>query len=263
MTPEQWKFNRKMMHQAQQQQQHQQFQQQMQAQQQQQQKQKEEIQIRNNSNPGSMGRPPSGPSSDDGRHVIRLAQTPSPRSKHEPISPPETNAPPHFYPLMDHRGNLQPGHPQLQHHQQNKAPQSSTFMMERYVKNRIVEAMRTEDGQGQEKDQQKSQKDDDEDRPKSSGPANPSKSSAKLESQQHHLIYPTSRGSQQQPPQFYPFSALNVSAASGQGAGNPLPVPVQIKTSVANENSGGPGQNQMDNQRPLLSDQYEALSDED
>lgn len=291
VTTDQWKYNRKMLqqHQQQQQQQHQQFQQ---MQQQQQQKQKEEIQIRNNSN---AGRPPSGPSSDDGRHIIRMAQTPSPRSKsnfHEPVSPPETNAP-HFYPShphMDHRSaqqqqQQQQGHPQMQHLQHNKAPQvpqqTSTFMMERYVKNRIVEAMRTEDVSGNEQSgSEKSQKEMqdrnaspgqmiiDEDRPKSSGgqqnASNTSKSSAKLDSQTHHLIYqtPTSRVSSQQPQQYYPFSALNVSAAVGPTGANPLPPPVQIKTSGPNDSNLG--QNPaMDTQRPIMSDQYEALSDED
>lgn len=273
MATDQWKYNRKI-----QQQQQQQFQQHQQ--QQQQQKQKEEMQNRSNSN---CGRPSSA--SDD-RQIIRMAQTPSPRSKsnyHEPASPP------HFYlthPDMMDRGPPNAGHPQLHSPALIMQNKSISFPMDHYVKNRIAEAMRTAE-EGGSSSQESNDKDHlkntspadaiiiDEDRPKSGH--NPqvgvesdnNKTSAKLESvygqspQQQQQSRPSS-----QPPSLpftthpYPYSALNVSAAATQSGAPPMTVQITKTTSNIDDQLNRQTQ-PMDSIKPLLSDQYEALSDED
>lgn len=111
VTTDQWKYNRRM---------------------QQQKDEQQHMQQQPTSNKTQSGR-----IVPDERQIIRMAQPPSPRNKqfHESASPPDG----HFYqiatnPSMQNRTVQQP--PQSPHH---------PFALHCYVKNRIVEAMRTED----------------------------------------------------------------------------------------------------------------------
>lgn len=266
MATDQWKYNRKI-----QQHHHQQQQAQQQAAQQQHLKQKEQQERGGN----NCGRPSSA--SDD-RQIIRMAQTPSPRSKSnyiEPVSPPDNQR--HFYLSHAHivdRGLPQPHSPA--HLMQNKNQQSG-FLMDNYVKNRIMEVMRTPPEGGPSGGQEQNDKDHmknsspgdamiiDEDRPKSghSVGSDNSKTSAKLESIYGQSPQQQSRPSSQPPITFnhpYPFSALSVSAAPPGS----LPMTLQITKAPSNIDDQSNRLNQpMVASKPLLSDQYEALSDED
>lgn len=80
----------------------------------------------------------------DDRHIIRMAQPPSPLNKaafHESTSSPDG----HFY-----QNSSRSGPPQAQQQQvspQSALPSNHQFALDCYVKNRIVEAMRTEDAE--------------------------------------------------------------------------------------------------------------------
>lgn len=87
----------------------------------------------------------------DDRHIIRMAQPPSPLNKpafHEPSSSPDG----HFYQNSSRSGPPQPPSAQQQMspqnaHQAHPTNQSHQFALDCYVKHRIVEAMRTEDAE--------------------------------------------------------------------------------------------------------------------
>ena len=211
--------------------------------------------------PGNNG-PPPGRSTPDDRHIIRMAQTPSPRTKmayHEPVSPPENQQ--------------QQQQQQQQHFYQsqgqttisaaNSDPRSlhNQFALDHYVKNRIVEVMRTtaESKRGQEQQQQQQnhhkEKEErgspgemviDEGRPQSAG-----------EKKEHANMFQGRPGSQphqqfQGATYAYPFSALNVSAGP--------PITINAKASAEALDSRP---STMMESKPLLSAKYEALSDED
>ncbi len=249
VTTDQWKYNRRMQQQKEEQQHHQQQQQQQQQQQ-------------PPSNKNASGRS----SVQDERQIIRMAQPPSPRNKqfHESASPPDG----HFYqiaapPTMQNinRSVQQQQPPQSPHH---------PFALHCYVKNRIVEAMRTEDEKRADETsaherritpQSHHNKDND----RSSTPGEmiidedvitiPSSSSASSGIIDHHNAQYT------QPPvtSFAPTATYTYPFVSS-GAGS-----VQLSQSMP------PSAQHMDDQKrtsqqepkPLLLAQYEALSDED
>lgn len=185
-----------------------------------------------------------------------MAQTPSPRNKmvyHEPVSPPENQQQnqQHFY---QPQAQITTSAVAATNEQRNRQ-----FVMECYVKNRIVEAMRTTDAEKRGLEQQNHHKEKeergspgdmviDEERPQSAG-----------EKKEHPNMFQGRPGSQPHHQQFqatgtyaYPYSALNVSAGA--------PITISAK---ANAESLDSRPNPMMESKPLLSAKYEALSDED
>lgn len=236
----------------------------------------------------SSGRVPT----PDDRQIIRMAQTPSPRAKsntmpiHEPVSPPDDNSglslppvplPSHYYSSVGQTSiSLQPVHggPSPSDRRPNSGPPAgsgsssgpptsshqSNFVLDCYVKNRIVEEMRIQEkaggvlGQTNPNDRSSTPGGNDEMRPNSrpSGPplghpygAGPNPSVATTVA--------------------YPYSAWTMSGAPG---GNHVAQPPKVGESSgvnssgavnsANASIGPPAE-----PKPLLSSQYEELSDED
>lgn len=216
-----------------------------------------------NKPPGGVAGPGVGRSAPDERQIIRMSQPPSPRSK--------SSAPAENYHYM----GAPCGVPQ--------SPSPHRFdIINCYMKNRIVEVMRTEDDKRAEeaneaqrrtpqqrpahhaKDDRSSTPGDmviDEEPPQQSIPS----SMASRVSPHIHHGHPAHHNSQfAQPPvttfatttYAYPFSALNVA---------PAPLPPPIKSTIDGEpptraNLPLPPAQEP---KPLLSAQYEALSDED
>lgn len=228
-------------------------------QQQQQQQQKEEM----------AKNAPQGRSTPDDRHVIRMSQSPSPRTKmapYEPVSPPETSSVYHQKVALnyDQRGGMAGA--------QEKAPGNDNSKILSMLHQRIAEAMRNEDhvegGAGGGKDRR-----DGYERPRSgnnsAGPGNgvegDEKSPAgKRESPQVYLSRPSSQpgNPQYQPspsmPFMYPYNALTI----------PQPTGAIISPKPTNAVSGGGGEiidsnRHMETTRQVMSDNYDALSDDE
>lgn len=195
----------------------------------------------------------AGRTTPDERQIIRMAQPPSPRTKsyHEPVTPPES-----------YQYTQPPGIA-------SRAAAAQKFALDCYVKNRIMQAMRTEDEKRAEElhDQQRRtpqqpqshhNKDIDRSTPgemviDEESPASAS-SSSNIDHGHAMHHHPGLINSQfPQPPvttfttttYAYPYSALNVS-----GTATNLPPPIKTTSSQPEP-------------KPLLSAQYEALSDED
>ena len=210
--------------------------------------------------PGNNG-PPPGRSTPDDRHIIRMAQTPSPRNKmayHEPVSPPETQQQQqqqqqqqHFY---QPPAQITISAAAAANEQRNRQHQ---FVLDCYVKNRIVEAMRTTEDEKRGLEQQNHHKDKEDrgspgemvidERPQSAGEKkeHPNMFQGRPGSQPHHQQFQTSTYA-------YPYSALNVSAGA----------PITI-SAMASAEALDSRPNTMMESKPLLSAKYEALSDED
>lgn len=259
IATDQWKLNRRM----------------------QQQQQKEEM-----AKSGNGG--PQGRSTPDDRHIIRMAQSsPSPRAKmaYEPVSPPDAG--PHYYlqskPMVTVNTNeqrkLPPG---VIPTSQENAPAGDANMVLKFVNYRIAEAMRSDDkygsivpndhhpgGDGKDGHAMKSY-----DRPRSGSsmpgngiPDNESdKSSVGKRESPSVYISQSTRPSPQPNQSFqqasmafmYPYSALTIP----QAGANPI-----ISPKAANElidaSRQSSGQQQHMEPRQILSEQYDALSDED
>lgn len=244
IATDQWKLNRRL----QQQQQH-----------------KEEM--------AKSGGNPQGRSTPDDRHIIRMAQTPSPRNNkmaYEPVSPPETSSHYHIQPKITINAYDQRN---MQISQEN-APGGDANKLFKMLNHRIAEVMRndTNDHGSDGKDRRESDVMKVYERPRSGNSAGPGngvdggdKSPAgKRESPQVYISRPSSQPGN---PQFqsspsmafmYPYSALTIpQAASGA---NPI-----ISPKAANElmdTNRQPPPQHLEN-RQVLSEQYDALSDED
>lgn len=250
VTTDQWKYNRRM------------------------QQQKEEQHHQQQQQPAPNKNPSGRSSVPDERQIIRMAQPPSPRNKqfHESSSPPDG----HFYqisaqpPTMQNINRTAQPPPQSPHHQ---------FALHCYVKNRIVEAMRTEDekradetsGHDRRITPQSQHKDND----RSSTPGEmiidedcitiPSSSSASS-SIDHHSV----NAQYTQPPvtstfaptatYTYPFNALSLNVS---GTGNVQLTQAMPPSSQHLDEQKRNQHNSQQEPKPLLSAQYEALSDED
>lgn len=235
VTTDQWKYNRRMQQQKEEQQQQQQ---------------------QPSSNKNTSGRS----SVPDERQIIRMAQPPSPRNKqfHESASPDG-----HFYqiaaPTMQNINRTVQPPAQSPHHQ---------FALHCYVKNRIVEAMRTQEEKRADEtsahDRRITPQSHHKDNDRSSTPGEmiidediPASTSI-----EHHNTQYTS-----QPPvtsfaptatYTYPFNALNVTGTgSVQLSQSMAPSAQQIDEQKRNQH------NSQQEPKPLLCSQYEALSDED
>lgn len=221
----------------------------------------------------------AGRATPDDRHIIRMAQSPSPHSRnkpmHESITPPSNY---HQYPPAPLGQNV------------NRLPPTSAsgpqFALDCYVKNRIAEAMRTEDEKRADDAQQRrtpqqplhpsSSAHHNKDVDRSNTPAEmvtdedapptstPSSSTSNTDHHSHHPSHPPHPAlinSAYPPPAVstytYPFSALNVSAAASS-----LPPPLKSSIDVEPNNRPPPSIPAAE-PKPLLSAQYEALSDED
>lgn len=257
IATDQWKLNRRM----------------------QQQQQKEEM-AKGGNNGGPQGR-----STPDDRHIIRMAQPPSPRSKmsYEPVSPPDAG--PHYYlqqkPMITINANdqrkLPPG---VVNTSQEAAPAGDANMVLKFVNHRIAEAMRNNDekygsivanehhaGDGKDGHGMKVYE-----RPRSGSsmpgngiPESEGDKSGKRESPSVYISQST-RPSPQPNPSFqqtsmafmYPYSALTIP----QGGANPIISPKAANDLIdANRQSSAPPQHM--ETRQVLSEQYDALSDED
>lgn len=255
IATDQWKLNRRM-----QQQQH-----------------KEEM-AKSGNNGGPQGR-----STPDDRHIIRMAQSPSPRTKqsYEPVSPPDSG--PHYYlqpkPMITINANeqrkLPPGAPS-----QEKPPAGDANMVLNFVHHRIAEAMRNNDekyGSNVSNEQHHGgdpgMKAFERSRCGGSMPGNglPENDNDKaLVGKQREppsvYISQSTRPSPQPNQAFqqtsmafmYPYSALTIPSAGG----NPIISPKAANELIdANRQSSAPPQHM--ETRQVLSEQYDALSDED
>jgi hypothetical protein len=244
---------------------------------QQQQQQKEEMA---KSNANMQGRS----TTPDDRHIIRMAQTPSPRNKmtYEPVSPPETSS--HYH--QQHPKITINSYDPRQMQQENIPGGADGNKLLKMLNNRIAEAMRSDekypnDGISADGKSIDGRRDGDVmknyERPRSGNSIVPGngvdggdKSPAnKRESPQvYNISRPSSQPGQNPafPPQgsmafMYPYSALTIpQVASGA---NPI-----ISPKAANELIDANRQQQQQppqhmETRQVLSEQYDALSDED
>lgn len=158
------------------------------------------------------------PQTSDERQIIRIAQ---PQQKYQPVSPPGNN----HWPEQDYRRYQPPTHP--------KSHMSALD----YVKNRIVEVMRTED------DAKRDEKEPQADKDRSDSPGD-----MVIDEDKHEVEY------QSQNQNFaFPYSALNVGHGQVSGVNSQA-----SKVGDQSNNGGRPAE-----PTPLLSAQYEPLSDED
>lgn len=254
IATDQWKLNRRM----------------------QQQQQKEEM-AKSGNNGGPQGR-----STPDDRHIIRMAQSPSPRAKmaYEPVSPPDSG--PHYYmqpkPMISINPNEQRKLPPgvVQSPQEN-APAGDANMVLKFVNHRIAEAMRNDDKYGSGEHHSGDGKDGhvmkayERPRSGSSMPGNgisdneSDKSSAGKRESPSVYVSQSTRPSPQPNQAFqptsmafmYPYSALTIP----QGGANPIISPKAANELIdVNRQSSAP---QHMETRQVLSEQYDALSDED
>ncbi|CRL03860.1 CLUMA_CG016988, isoform B [Clunio marinus] len=244
----------------------------------QQQQQKEEM-----AKGGNNGGGPQGRSTPDDRHIIRMAQSPSPRTKmsYEPVSPPETA--PHYYlqskPMITINANdqrkLPPG---VVPTSQENAPTGDATMVLKFVNHRIAEAMRNDDKYGSNEHHSVDGKDGHSmksyERPRSGSsipgngiPENDNEKSSigKRESPSVYISHSTRPSPQpNQPFQassmsfMYPYSALTI-PPSGP---NPIISPKAANELIDSNRQSSGAQSHMET-RQVLSEQYDALSDED
>jgi hypothetical protein len=237
----------------------------------QQQQQKEEM-AKSGNNGGSQGR-----STPDDRHVIRVGQSPSPRNKmsYEPVSPPDAG--PHYYlqqkPLITINANDQRKHSSgvITTSQENAAGADANIVL-KLMNHRIAEAMREnisiDHGEGKDGHGIKSYE-----RPRSGSslpgngmPDSDSEKSSVGKRASPSVYISQTRPSPQPNPNFqqstipfmYPFSALTIP----QAGANPIISPKAANELIdVNRQSSAPPQHM--ETRQVLSEQYDALSDED
>lgn len=245
IATDQWKINRRL---------------------QQQQQQKEEMAKTGN----SQGRS----TTPDDRHVIRMAQTPSPRNKmaYEPVSPPETSQHYHIQPKITMTPYDQ-RNVQISGHENPGGDANKIFNM---LNSRIAEAMRNDDKYPNDHPERKDRRENDViksyERPRSgnSVPGNGVESgekspAGKRESPQVYISRPSSQPSNQPFPSsmfMYPFSALTIPPQATSGA-NPIISPKATSEIIdTNRQQQVPSAQHLES-RQVLSEQYDALSDED
>lgn len=248
IATDQWKMNRRL---------------------QQQQQQKEEM--------AKSGNPQGRSTTPDDRHVIRMAQTPSPRTKmnYEPVSPPETSHY-HMQPKITVNAYDQRGMPMSG---PESAPGGEGNKIFSLLSNRIAEVMRNDDkypndhhGNADRKDKRDSDVMKGYDRPRSGNSipgngvdAGEKSPAGKRESPQVYISRPSSQPGNQQPfpPAMfmYPYSALTIPQAAA-GA-NPIISPKAASELIdANRQQQAPPTQHLES-RQVLSENYDALSDED
>lgn len=183
-----------------------------------------------------------GNSSDD-RQLLKMPQSPSPRQRHtfhEPVSPPDSQV---F--SVDKRISMHP-------------PSSQEFALDCYVKSRIAEAMRTEgDKRMDDRDQKIHAQEQNVSIQEQQGTGSHSKTDTSNVPMTSYA--PTNYA--------YPYSALNM-VSGGNSLLSPKPEPVQEQENALQSKNLPSGQltshaMQVTEPKPLLSAQYEALSDED
>ncbi|KAG5671998.1 hypothetical protein PVAND_002162 [Polypedilum vanderplanki] len=244
VATEQWKINRKL---------------------QQQQQQKEEL--------AKSGVNMQGRSTPDERHVIRMAQSPSPRTKmaYEPVSPPETSSHYHIQPKITINAYDQRNMPIVQENAQG-ADENKLLKL---INNRLAEVMRNDDKYPNEHHSDGKDRRDGVlyERPRSgnSVPGNGinsgDKSPAKRESPQVYgnLSRPSSQpGNMPFQPSpsmsfLYPYSALTIPQAAGA---NPIISPKAANEIIDANRQQQPPAPHLET-RQVLSENYDALSDED
>lgn len=241
IATDQWKFNRRL---------------------QQQQQQKEEMAKSGN---------PQGRSTPDDRHVIRMSQSPSPRAKmppYEPVSPPDAGA--HYHPKIsisyDQRKAMQIAPEQQQGAESNK--------LLNILNHRIAEVMRSDDKYPNDhdgKDRRESDAMKCYERPRSGNSAGPGngvdggdKSPVnKRESPQVYISRPSSQpGNPPYPPAssmpyMYAYNPLTMPQVAAAGP-NPI-----ISPKPASEMIDSNRQQNLETTRQVMSDNYDALSDDD
>lgn len=259
IATDQWKHNRRM----------------------QQQQQKEEM-----AKSGNGGGNPQGRSTPDDRHIIRMAQSPSPRSKYEPVSPPDANSQYYFQgkPMITINPNDQRKMPlgAVPTSQEN-APVGDANMVLKFVNHKIAEAMRNNDEKygsivsnehhaGDVKDGHV-MKGYERPRSGSSIPGNgihdneSDKSSVGKRESPSVYISQSSRPSPQPNQSFqptsmafmpYPYSALTIP----QAGANPIISPKAASELIDPSRQSSAPQQHLET-RQVMSEQYDALSDED
>lgn len=189
-----------------------------------------------------------GTSSDD-RQPLKISQSPSPRQRHtfhEPVSPPDSQI---F--SVDKRISMHP-------------PSSQEFALDCYVKSRIAEAMRTEGDKRMDDREQKIIHTQDQNTNLQEPQSNVTGSHSKSE---HTTCSSVPMTSYAPTVYAYPYSALNM-VSGGNSLLSPKQESIIESDSTLQSKTMPSGQLsshtlQVTEPKPLLSAQYEALSDED
>lgn len=262
IATDQWKLNRRL---------------------QQQQQQKEEM-AKNQQNP-------QGRSTPDDRHIIRMQQSPSPRSKmppYEPVSPPDAGS--HYHPKIsisyDQQKRMQMAaeqqHQQQQHQQQQQQHQQQQQQQQtgadgnkllNMLNHRIAEVMRSDEKYPNDHDGKDRRDGGDTmkgyERPRSgnsSGPGNgvdgDKSPVGKRESPQVYITRPSSQpGNQPYPPPssmpyMYVYNPLTMPQSTAGPIISPKPASEIIESSRQQQAN-------LETSRQVMSDNYDALSDDD
>lgn len=243
IATDQWKMNRRL---------------------QQQQQQKEEM--------AKSGVNMQGRSTPDDRHVIRMAQSPSPRTKmaYEPVSPPESSSHYHIQPKITINAYDQRNMPIIQ----EGGPGSDENKLLKMINSRLAEAMRNDEKYSNEQHQNDGkERREIYERPRSGNSAGPGngmnsgdKSPAKRESPQVYgnMSRPSSQPGNQAFQSasmafMYPYSALTIPQAAGA---NPIISPKAANEIIDANRQQQPPAPHLET-RQVLSENYDALSDED
>lgn len=235
IATDQWKLNRRM---------------------QQQQQQKEEMAKSGN---------PQGRSTPDDRHIIRMQQSPSPRNKmppYEPVSPPDAGV--HYHPKIQISYDQRKGM-QIAQEQQPGADGNKLLNM---LNHRIAEVMRNDDKYPNDHDGKERRESDQMkgyERPRS-GPGNgvdgDKSPVGKRESPHVYISRPSSQpGNQPYPPPssipyMYAYNPLTMPQVSTAGPIiSPKPASEMLESNRQQQN--------LETTRQVMSDNYDALSDDD
>lgn len=242
IATDQWKLNRRL---------------------QQQQQQKEEMAKNQN---------PQGRSTPDDRHVIRMQQSPSPRSKmppYEPVSPPEAGA---HYPKMQLNYEQQKRMQMAADQQQQQQPGADGNKLLNMLNHRIAEVMRSDekypnDHDGKERRESDAMKGYE--RPRSGNSAGPGNGvdgdKSPVGKRESPHVYITRPSSQPGNPPYPPSSSMPYMFAY-----NPLTMPqattgpiISPKPTSEIIESNRQQQANLETARQVMSDNYDALSDDD
>lgn len=205
-----------------------------------------------------------GRSTPDDRNIVRISQSPSPRAKtsYEPVSPPEA----HYYQKQAaNEKKMNQGGPQQQQQQDPGQPGSDEHAKNvlNFFNSKIAEAMRNSNDVNDHSND--GNKDGgihvvkQFDRPRS-GNGIPENDNDKASSGKRESPYNIGQQQRQLPPQafMYPYNALTVTSGV-----NPPMISPKAASEIIDASRQQPVPTQHLEPRQVLSEQYDALSDED